>query len=210
MAAFDLQEQEQIAEIKALWAKWGALISLTVVAMVAGYLGRQGWAAYKQHQGEAAAQAYAAVEKAFTAHDAAKTRAAAEAMVSGESGHALTARAMLLAAKSAYDAKDLEHAKSALQWVVANAKEGSIADIASLRLANVLIDQKQYDAALQAVTTPKAEDYAGLFADARGDVLAVKGDTAGARKAYQEAMTKLDKQTPAYQVVQTKLSALGA
>lgn len=210
MAAFDLQEQEQIAEFKAWWAQWGKLLIAAVVAVVVGYFGRYGWNAYQKSQADEAAAAYAKVETAFKAKDAAKTRAAADEMSKDRSGHALTARAMLLAAKLAFDGNDLAGARSALEWVIANAKEDEVADIASLRLSAVLLDQKQFDAALKAVETPRQEGFKATFADARGDVLAEKGDKAGARKAYQDAVAKLEKDAPARQMIEVKLSALGA
>jgi predicted negative regulator of RcsB-dependent stress response len=214
MAAFDLQEQEQLDELKAFWASWGKFITALIVALIVAYVGRQAWASYQRSQAQAAGDAYAKVQKAFESHDPAKarataTRAAADAMVAQQARHALTSRAMLLAARAAYDAEDFDGTKSALQWVVSHSSEDSLVDIANLRLAAVLTDQKQFDAALQALQTAKVATAAGTFADARGDVLLVKGDTAGAKKAYQDAAGKLDKDSPAYQVVQTKLSALG-
>jgi predicted negative regulator of RcsB-dependent stress response len=210
MAAFDLQEQEQIDELKAWWAQWGKLVTASVIAVVVGYLGTHAWKAYQKSQGEAAADAYGAVEKAFIAKDVAKTRAAAEAMTKSQASHALSARAMLLAAKAAFDANDLDHAKTALQWVADNAKEDALVDLAHLRLAAVLMDQKQFDAALKVVDVPKSDAYSSLFADARGDALALKGDAAGAKKAYQDAINKLEKGSPARQLIETKQSALGA
>lgn len=43
MAAFDLQEQEQIAEIKAFWETWGKWITTGVVVVALGSAGMQGW-----------------------------------------------------------------------------------------------------------------------------------------------------------------------
>lgn len=210
MAAFDLQEQEQIAELKAWWAQWGK----TVVAAIAGgliaYFGNIGWRAWQKSQGEAAAGAYLEVQTAFEAKDVKKARAAADEMTSKQPHQALTARAMLLAAKAAFDANDLPGAKSALEWVVANAKEVAVADIARLRLAAVLMDQKQFDAALKTVETPAAEGFAAAFAEARGDALALKGDKAGAKKAYQDALAKQEKDAQNRNVLDIKISGLGA
>jgi predicted negative regulator of RcsB-dependent stress response len=186
------------------------LIAGTIVAVVVGYLGRQLWTMYQDKQSETVGNAYAAVTKAFEAHDAVKTRAAADAMTAAEPSHAATARAMLLAARAAVDAKDTDHAKSALQWVIDHAKEDAVVDTAKLRLAAVLTDQKQFDAALGVLATAKTAGFSGLFADARGDILLVKGDNDGAKKAYQEAIAKVDKANPAHQIIETKLLALGA
>ncbi|GAB3250095.1 YfgM family protein [Chitinimonas naiadis] len=210
MAAFDLQEQEQIAELKAWWAQWGKLVIAALVAVLVGYFGSMGWKAWQKSQGESAANAFMAVETAFAAKDVAKTRAAADDMAKNQSGHAMTARAMLLAAKVAFDANDLDKAKSALEWVVSNAKEDAVGDIARLRLAAVLADQKQYDAALKLVDAPKAEGFIANFAEARGDVLALKGDAAGAKKAYEQGLLKMEKDAPNRNILETKLSALGA
>lgn len=210
MAAFDLQEQEQLDELKAWWSKWGRLLSGCVIAVVVGYLGRHAWQAYQSNQGDAAAQAYGAVELAVEAKDPAKVRAAAEKMSADNAGAALTPRAMLVAAKAAFDAGDLAGARKSLEWVLANAKEDTLIDTANLRLAAVALDQKQFDVALNAVKAAKVASFAPLFSDMRGDVLAIKGDNAGARAAYQEALVKLEADAPARKLVETKLNALGA
>ncbi|QDQ28198.1 tetratricopeptide repeat protein [Chitinimonas arctica] len=209
MAAFDLQEQEQIAELKAWWAQWGKLVMAVIAAIVIGYLGSMGWKLWQKSQAGGAADAYAAVEKAFDAKDPLKTRAAADAMAADYASHALSARAMLLAAKAAHDGKDLAKARTALEWVAGNAKEEAIIDIARLRLSAVLLDQKQYDAALKAVDAPQAEGFAALFAEARGDALTLKGDAPAAKLAYQAALAKLGKEAPSRTLIETKLSALG-
>ncbi|MGQ5521897.1 YfgM family protein [Chitinimonas sp. PSY-7] len=210
MAAFDLQEQEQIAEIKAWWAQWGKLLITVVVASLVAFVGQYAWKAYQKSQGEAASAAYAAVEKAFQSKDAAKTRAAADTMAQQQPGHALTSRAMFLAAKAAHDGKDLAKARSALEWVVAHSKEEGMVDVASLRLAAVMLDQKQFDAALKVLDKPKSNEFGGQFAEARGDVLAVKGDMPAARKAYERALSLLEKDSPARELIEIKLSSLGA
>ncbi|PHV12996.1 YfgM family protein [Chitinimonas sp. BJB300] len=210
MAAFDLQEQEQIAEIKAWWTQWGKLLITVAVALLVAYVGQAAWKAYQQSQGEAATTAYGTVEKAFQAKDAAKTRAAADTMAKQQPGHALTSRAMLLAAKAAHDGKDLDKARTALEWVVAHGNEDGVVDVARLRLAAVLLDQKQFDAALKTLDKPKSDTFAGQFSDARGDVFAVKGDFPAARKAYELARSQLEKDSPARELIEVKLSSLGA
>jgi len=210
MTAFDLQEQEQLEELKAFWAKWGSSIIIVVVVGVGTYLGMHGWQYWQKSRASAAADAYSLVETAFKDKDAAKTRAAADAMVAAYAGSALSSRAMLLSAKAAFDAKDLPGAKKALEWVVANAKEEAMADTANLRLAAVLVDMKDLDGALAILKTSKTPAFVPLFADARGDVLAMKGDVAGAKAAYQEALAKLEKDAPVKKLVDIKLSALGA
>lgn len=197
-------------ELKAFWAKWGSSLVIVIVVAIGSYLGAHAWQYWQKSRATAAADAYALVETAFKDKDAAKTRAAADAMVSSYSGSALTSRAMLLSAKTAFDAKDLPGARKALEWVIANAKEDVMVDTANLRLAAVLVDLKDIDGALNLLKAAKTPAFGPLFADARGDVLTVKGDVAGAKAAYKDAIAKLDKDAPVKKLVEIKLSALGA
>ena len=56
----------------------------------------------------------------------------------------------------------------------------------------MLLDDKQYDDALQTLDAKHDEPFAGLYADLRGDALAAAGRNAEARAAYQTALAKLD------------------
>jgi predicted negative regulator of RcsB-dependent stress response len=210
MAAFDLQEQEQIASLKAFWSRWGTLVTTLVVGGVLAFLGNKGWQYWQVRQGQQAFDEFAAVERAFEAGDLAKTSAAAKIIANDFPGTALAARAQFLVAKAAFDAGKLDEAKAALQWVIDQSKEDALVDTARLRLSAVLLDQKQYDAALQVLAAPKVDSFKPLFADARGDAYTLKGDVKAARSAYEEARSKLDATDPARRVIDLKLSALGA
>jgi predicted negative regulator of RcsB-dependent stress response len=41
--AFDLEEQEQLDEFKAWWARYGKIISNAVLAVIVAYVAYQGW-----------------------------------------------------------------------------------------------------------------------------------------------------------------------
>ena len=55
-----------------------------------------------------------------------------------------TLRAALLAAQVNEQGKDAAQAKKQLQWVVDHAGEAGLKDVARLRLAAVLLDEKNY------------------------------------------------------------------
>ena len=119
-------------------------------------------------------------------------------------------RGALLAAKVAFDAGDLATAKTQLEWVVANSKEEELKSIARLRLAAVLLDQKQFDAAINTLEAKHSESFAGLFLDMKGDIFTVQGKAADAKTAYEAALVKLDPKGSAKQYTQTKLDAVSA
>ncbi|KAF0814326.1 hypothetical protein IGB42_01227 [Andreprevotia sp. IGB-42] len=205
--AFDLQEQEQIAELKAWWQDWGKYLAAVVVAGLVGYAGYAGWNAYQSSEAEAAAEIYAKAE--LMADDLPKLRAEVEKLQSQYGGTGYAARATLLAAKVAASSGDFKSAQTQLQWVLGHGNEAGLRDAARLRLAAVNLDMKQYDAALAALQGREEEASTALFAEARGDVLVEKGDAAGARDAYKQAIAKLEKSAPSYQYLEVKLAALG-
>lgn len=215
MTAFDLQEQEQLDELKAFWARWGNTLMLVVVAAMLAYLGMHGWQWWQKSRGSAAADGFAEVKTAFDAKDATKTLAAAEKLAAEHGRSPLAGRAMLLAAKMAFDAKDLAGARKSLEWVLSHAGDDALKDVASLRLAAVMADLEQLDAAIAAVAKPRSTAFAALFADAKGDLLALKGDKAGAKAAYQDALVKIaaspsTKDVSLKRMLELKLSTLGA
>ncbi|WP_035051963.1 YfgM family protein [Andreprevotia chitinilytica] len=206
--AFDLQEQEQIAELKAWWQDWGRYLAVAVVAGLVGYAGWQGWSSYQEKQAHAAAEIYVKVE-VLGATDAAKLRPDVEKLQNEYAGTGYAARATLLLAKAFADAGDFKSATTQLQWVAGHADEAGLRDAARLRIAAVALDQKQYDAALAALQGREEEASMPLFSEMRGDIMIEKGDVAGARDAYKQTLAKLEKGAPNYQFVEVKLAALG-
>ena len=96
--------------------------------------------------------------------------------------------AALSSAKAAATGGDLAGAKTQLKWVMDNARDEDIRDIARLRLAGVLLDEKSYAEALALVDAKVSESLAGLYAELKGDILSAQGKTAEARASYQLAL----------------------
>lgn len=207
--AFDLQEQEQIDELKAFWAQWGKWISAAVLAAALGYAGSKGWAYYQQSQAEKAAVVYDEVAGAAQAGDLAKLKSSIAVLQREYGGTSYASRASLLVAKAAFEKQDLALAKSQLGWAVEHAKEPALQAVARLRLASVLLDEKRYDAAIAELNKEHASAFDALFLDLKGDVYAAKGDSKAARDQYKSALAKLVGDSPNRQYIQTKLDAMG-
>ena len=122
---------------------------------------------------------------------------------------AVVGLASLAAAKSNFDTGDLPAAKTQLQWVIDNGKEAEARDVARLRLARVLLDEKNPAEALKLLETKHGDSFAGLYADVKGDALLAGGKRVEAHAAYQVALEKSDAASPTRQIVQLKLDALG-
>ncbi len=209
MAVYDLEEQEKLDDLKAWWAQYGKYVSAGVTALAVIVIGVQGWRWYQGTQAEKASVLYQAVAQAAHANELAKAKDPATQLVEQYGGTAYAPRGALLYAKLLYDAGDKAGAKRELQWVMDHAGEDELKAIARFRLAQVLLDEKQYDEALKTLDAKVDDAFAAIYADLRGDILAAAGKNADARAAYQTALGRLDAKSSYRGYVQAKLDALG-
>ncbi len=212
MAAYDLEEQDKLNDIKAFWARWGNIISGAVTLVALGVIGTQAWSWYQRSQSEKAAVLYGAVSEVAAAtgdkKDLTKAKEATAALIAQYPSTGYAPRAALVLAKQLFDAKDLDGAKAQLGWVAANAKEDELRQIARLRAAAVALDQKKYDEALGLLDGKFDASMEGLVLDAKGDVFYANGKTADAKAAYAAALEKLDAKAQSRAFTQLKLDAV--
>ncbi len=208
MAAYDLDEQEKLGDLKAWWARNGNIVTGIVVVLALAVAGTQGWKWWNKKQANEASTLYFAINEGIQKNEAAKIKDAAAQLLEKFPSTGFAPRGALLAAKAAFDANDLDGAKKNLEWVVANSKEDELKNVARLRLAAVLMDKKEFDAALVALDAKHHESFAGLFLDAKGDVFKLQGKFADAKTAYEEALKKLDSKGSQRQITQLKLDSL--
>lgn len=208
MAVYDLEEQEKIDDLKAFWNRWGNAILAAVIAVCLAYVAVAGWRWWTNRQAEEAAVLYSAATSAVRANDVPKARDAVAQLADRFAGTGYAPRAALLFAKLAFDSGDKAAAKAQLSWVIDRAGEDELKQVARFRLAEVLLDEKQYDQALATLDAKHAESFAGLYADLRGDALAAAGRVDDAKTAYQTALAKLDPKSAYRNYVQVKLDSL--
>ncbi len=202
-------EQESLESLKAWWAQWGNAVTWIVLVALVAAAGWNGWNYWQRHQAAEAAVLYDQLQQATAGTDkAAITRVAAD-MEDKFSGTAYAQMTALAAAKALYAAGDEPGAKAQLQWAVDHAKDDEFKQIAKLRLASLLLDEKAYDAGLALLNDP-SDAFKGVVADRRGDLLAAQGKRDDARTAYKLALDSLPKNdASARQLIQFKLDALG-
>jgi predicted negative regulator of RcsB-dependent stress response len=209
MAHYDLEEQEQIDSIKTWWKMYGNLVTGIVAVVSVSVVGWQGWNWYRGGQTAKAAAVYAALELAVESGDAQKVKSAAGELAEKYGSTAYAQLGALVGARQSFDAGDLKTAKAQLTWAADNGKD-ELRDLARLRLAAVLLDEKAYDEALKQLDAGHAPAFAARFLDLKGDVLAAQGKAKEARDAYVAAKGKLDgKGGVSAELLQQKLDSLG-
>ncbi|ELX09871.1 hypothetical protein DUF2133 [Janthinobacterium sp. HH01] len=206
--AYDLEEQEQIATLKAWWDKYGNLTSWVLIAGLAAYSGFTGWNYYQRTQAAQASALYDELQAAVGTKDNAKVLRAAGDMESKFGNTAYASMSALVAAKSSFEANDLKSAKAQLQWAADHGGDEFKA-VAKVRLAGLLLDEKAYDEALKVLAGEVAPQFAGSVADRKGDILVAQNKLVEARAAYQAALDATDKKNPGRQLIQLKFEAIG-
>ena len=189
MAHYDLEEQEQIDSIKTWWKMYGNLVSGVILAGSLAVIGWQGWNWYQRSQAAQASAIYGVLEQAVAVRDAQRVKAAAGELAEKFGGTSYAALGALVAARQSFEAGDLKTAKAQLSWAADKGKD-EIKDLARLRLAAVLLDEKAYDEALKQLESAHAAAFAARFLELKGDVLAAQGKKPEARTAYKAALDK--------------------
>ena len=209
MAHYDLEEQEQLDTLKTWWNMHGNLVTGVITVFCLVVVAWQGWNWYQRSQATQASAIYAVLEQAVAAGNAQKTKSAAGELAEKFGRTPYASLGALLAAKQSFEAGDLKTAKAQLAWVADNGKD-EIKDLASLRLAAVLLDEKAYDEALKQLEAAHATVFDGRFLELKGDVLLAQGKKAEARTAYRLALEKnTGKLGAGRELLQQKLDSLG-
>jgi predicted negative regulator of RcsB-dependent stress response len=218
MAVYDLEEQEQLDELKTWWKQYGNLVTAAVVAAALGMAAWQAWNWWQRDQTAQAGALYGKLEQAAAIHDAKNAREAAGELIDKFSGTTYAGLAALLSAKVQFETGDLKTAKVQFAWAAEHAKDRELRDLARLRLAAVLQDEKSYDDALKQLAEEPVAPFAPRYAEQKGDILAAQGKTLEAKAAYQAALAKLaeaekgsadQRSGPYREVLQIKLEAQG-
>jgi predicted negative regulator of RcsB-dependent stress response len=206
--AYDLEEQEQLASIKAWWERWGNLVLTAVTLVLLAIAAFNGWRWYERHEAGNAGVLYEEFASALDGTDLARKKELAGTLIERYGRTVYAPMAALQIAKVNLDAGDKGAAAAQLRWVIDKSGHPELVQIARLRLAGVLLDEKSYDAALTQLSGEVPEALAASFADRRGDVLIAMGKSEEARAAYKEALDKAGAQHPMRSIIQLKLDAL--
>ena len=208
--AYDLEEQEQLATFKGWWNDNGTRVLAMVALIAVAAAGWQGWRIWQANQAQQAGGQYEALVKAAQEGDAKALRDAGGTLVESFPRTLYASMGALVAARFHVERADLKNARVQLQWVVDRSPSDELRDLARLRLAAVLLDEKAHDEALALLEAKHAAPLDGQYAALKGDILVAKNKPDEARAAYRAAIEKADAKSSAFRSsVQLRLDALG-
>lgn len=209
--AYDLEEQEQLATLKGWWKDNGTIVVAVLAAVAIALAGWQAWRAWHAGQTHHAAALYDALVKAVQAKDAKALRDAGGTLVESFPRTLYASMGALASARFHFEQGDLKNARAQLQWVVERSSSEELKDLARLRLAAVMLDERAYDEALALLQAKHSPALDAQYAALTGDIHVAKGQAAEAKAAYRLALEKSDSRgSAAFRAsVQLRLDALG-
>lgn len=215
MAVYDLEEQEQLSQIKAWWEQYGKFVTALALTAALASVGWQGLNWYQNKQANEAGGLYYTVQRAVQEGDAGRAREAAGQIIERHGKSAYAEMAALMSATAQFAAGDHRNARAHLEWLRNNTKDPVLKDIARLRLATVMLAEGAHADALAQLEGAPAPSLTARFEDLRGDILATQGQYAPAAAAYRAALDALaapgsDGADALIDVIRVKLESLEA
>jgi predicted negative regulator of RcsB-dependent stress response len=205
----DLEEQEQLDQIKHFWNTYGNLISWVLIAVFGAVAAMNGWQYWQRTQSAKASALYDEVERAVQAGDLARAEQGFGDARDKYGSTVFAQQAALLVAQAAVEKGKTDTARAALAWVADKSSDEGYQAIARLRLASLLVEAKAYDEALKQLDGNFPGEFAPLLADRRGDIYNLQGKKDQARAEYTKAWQGLGERDEYRRMVEVKLTALG-
>ena len=129
----DLEEQEQLDQLKHFWKQYGNLITWALIAVLAAFAGWNGYQYWQRSQSSQAAALFDEFERMAAQGDIAKVERAFNDMKERFPGTTYAQQTGLMAARLQFDAGNLDAAKAALTWVADKSTDEGYQAIARLR-----------------------------------------------------------------------------
>jgi len=212
----DLEEQEQLDQLKAFWQKYRNLITGVVTTALFAYATYSGYQWWRNSQALEASKLYETMVGAIAKGDKDQTLRAADDLQKDYARTPYAPMSSLIAARIAADAGDNAKALDYLRWAAKNASNDGYLALAKLRLVSQLIEQgseKDFAEADQILKDKPVAGFEALWLERRGDWYLAQKKNAEAKASYQDAWKALDqaKEFPeeARRLLKVKLDAVG-
>jgi len=185
---YDDYEQEQLIK------EWLNKNWLTIVAGIAlgigGLWGYGQWQMSKTKNIQAAANDFVQIEQLLLLDEVTEAQQMITDYEAKYGANIYVVKARLMVAGKLVEQGDVAAAKNQYQILIDVKPEKSIAEMARLRLARLLVSEGDYTAALTHLDKVQSNAYQTIVEEIIGDVYLAQGDTSKAKDAYQLALNE--------------------
>ena len=205
----DLEEQEQIEELKHFWRRYGPLLTWALIVVLGAYSAWTGWQYWQRRQGVQASVLFATLESAVATADQTLVSRAVADMQDKFATTTYAAHASLMAAHFFLEHQAPKDAQKALEWTVAHSPDDGLGCVAKLRLAAVSMETKDWAGAKAVLSGKCPASFEALVQDRLGDIDVLEKKPDDARTHYRAAWGAMKDQQSYRQLVEVKLASLG-
>lgn len=202
-------DDQELEQLKTWWKTYGNALLLGIALGLSILMGNKYWSQHQQERAEAASAIYDGLvdnyrEKAFD-----KLREASESLKGDYAATPYAGLAAMISARVNLVEGKIDDARRELQWTLDNATDDGTKHAARLRLARIVADANEVDAALFLLDVSDIAGFELDYHELRGDLTVLKGDKQAAREAYRMALKELDEFSSYKSTLSMKLDALG-
>ena len=199
-------DEEKVEAIRKWWKENGTTLITGVLLGLAVLFGAKAWFAYQHKQADQASGVYIQVMNALASNNAQAATEAGEVLTTKYSSSTYAVLATMALAKFKLEQGQDKAAQAELQWALKHADQEGIKQIVRLRLARVMLAQKDYQGAAGILGEMKQDPgaFKAEYDEVRGDLAMAQNDPDAARKAYDQALAALPPDSPERGLFQAK------
>ena len=192
-----LSDEEQVAALRKWWEENGTFLIIAVLVVAGGVFSWRWYQDYSRTREEAASKVYEEYLELRAglaeSDDAAKRQA--QLLDQLDEDYADTSYetfTLFYRASDALAKEDVEQAEGFLRRALEQAPTEELVDLSRTRLARVLEQGGNADAALTLLAQVTSPGYVSIAAELKGDILKARGDISQARSAYEVAVASIN------------------
>lgn len=191
--ALDLQQQEELENVKRVWHSWLKWVVFFLVILAVIYLASSFWTSYKSKKNQDASDLLVNFQ---TALEQQQLPDALTILKKLQDNYPKTMPATIATssiASYAFYTNNFEDAFRHFSWIYKNQKDSFVKALTLLNMAKVKMQQQQFDEALKITEEEVDSNFQFLIEDLKGDIYMAKGDNNSAQAAYDKAISLLPK-----------------
>lgn len=205
----DLEEQEQLDQLKHFWKQYGDAITWFLIVVLGAYAAWNGYNYWQRREAAQVAVLFDELERSVNASETARVERVYSDITDKYPKTAYAQQGALLAARYFHDKTKPDQAQAALRWVVDKGSDLGYQAVAKLRLAAMLMEAKDFGASATLLSGEFPAGFEALAADRLGDLAMLEGKPEQARAEFEKAYGLLDSTSPYRRMIEVKLNALG-
>lgn len=200
-----MSDQEQKEMLKKWWKEYGISILAGICIFLLTSYGWRYWHNYKIQQLGTASFLYSELLSVEDSGNQNELQAIADQLIKNYKSTTYAGFAALLQAKNLIASGNLKGAEDKLTWVVKHGNNKTIRQIACLRLARVLLEDKKAADAMDLLKKTEDPIFTSQVLSLRGDAFLALGKKAEALAAYQSAFKNVTENGAADPLLEMKL-----